>query len=105
MSVENVAATVEAVEAVATAEVVKEPRIALPVVAVEDYKVLAIGESSIPTATAAYLEISDINEYAQVAAVAKTCTNVKMSGGPKGCLVVIDGSHPLNAEKVTLLNP
>ena len=102
MSVENVA-TVEAVAV--TAEVVKEPRIALPVVAVEDYKVLAIGESSIPTATAAYLEISDINEYAQVAAVAKTCTNVKMSGGPKGCLVVIDGSHPLNAEKVTLLNP
>lgn len=93
--------------AVATTEVVavKEPRIALPIVAVEDYKVIEIGTSSVPTATAAYLEISDINEYAQVAAVAKTCTNVKMSGGAKGCLVVIDGSHPLNVEKVALLNP
>ena len=93
--------------AVATTEVVavKEPRIALPIVAVEDYKVIEIGTSSVPTATAAYLEISDINEYAQVAAVAKTCTNVKMSGGAKGCLVIIDGSHPLNVEKVALLNP
>lgn len=86
------------------AVVEKEVRIALPVIAVEDYKTLAVTTAEVPGAEAAFLNISDINEYAQFAAVAKTCSNVKIYGNGKGCSVVIDGSHPKNTEKVAQLN-
>lgn len=101
--------TVVETPVVATAAVAvkaeKEPRIALPVIAEADYKVLDFTTASEVAATAAYLNISDINEYAQFAAIAKGCSQVKIAGNAKGCLVVIDGSHPKNTERVALLNP
>ena len=93
------------VETPAVVKAEKEPRIALPVIAEADYKVLECTTASDVNATVAYLNISDINEYAQFAAVAKGCSQVKISGNAKGCLVAIDGSHPKNTDKVALLNP
>ena len=102
MSLDNVN-TVVAPEAAVVVE--KEPRIALPEIAEADYKVLTITNAEVPSAGVAFLNISDITEYAQFAAVARTCSHVKIAGNAKGCVVAIDGSHPLNAEKVVLLNP
>ena len=83
----------------------KESRIVLPEVVEADYKVIAFSTPETPVAGAAYIKIEDITEYAQVAAVAKTCEKVKIASTSKKALLVIDGSHPKNTEKVALINP
>ena len=86
------------------AVVEKEVRIALPEIAEADYKVIAFSTPETPVAGAAYIKVEDINEYAQVAAVAKSCEKVKIASTSKKALLVIDGSHPKNADKVALIN-
>ncbi len=102
MSVENVTPVVASEVAVAVA-VAKEKvaRIELPVVAVEDYKTLEISAVK----GAVVINVSDINEYAQVAAVVKTLKAVKYVSGNKGAIIVVDAQNLANVEKLTLLNP
>lgn len=97
MSVEN-NTVVASTEAVA---VEKVARIALPEVAVENYKALEISAVK----GAVVINVSDIEEYAQVAAVVKTLKAVKYVSGNKGAIIVIDALNLANAEKLLLLNP
>ena len=97
MSVEN-NAVVASTEAVAKEKVA---RIELPVVAVEDYKVLEISAVK----GAVVINVSTIEEYAQVAAVVKTLKAVKYVSGNKGAIIVVDAQNLANAEKLVLLNP
>ena len=97
MSVENIAVVAS------TVEVAKEKvaRIELPVVAVEDYKALEISAVK----GAVVINVSTIEEYAQVAAVVKTLKAVKYVSGNKGAIIVVDAQNLANAEKLVLLNP
>lgn len=97
MSVEN-NTVVASTEAVA---VEKVARIALPEVAVENYKALEISAVK----GAVVINVSDIEEYAQVAAVVKTLKAVKYVSGNKGAIIVVDALNLANAEKLLLLNP
>lgn len=98
MSVENVTPVVASTEVAAKEKVA---RIELPVVAVEDYKTLEISAVK----GAVVINVSDINEYAQVAAVVKTLKAVKYVSGNKGAIIIIDAQNLANVEKLTLLNP
>lgn len=100
MSVENIA-VVETSAAVETVATEKVARIALPEVAVENYKALEISAVK----GAVVINVSDIEEYAQVAAVVKTLKAVKYVSGNKGAIVVVDAQNLANAEKLLLLNP
>lgn len=93
--------------AVETTEVAAEKiaRIALPVIAVEDYKALEFKGANIDGAATAIITTGDINEYAQIAAVVKSCEKVLYSSGNKTCTIIIDGSLERNANQVALLNP
>ena len=99
MSVENIAVVETA--AVETVAAEKVARIALPEVAVENYKALEISAVK----GAVVINVSDIEEYAQVAAVVKTLKAVKYVSGNKGAIIVVDAQNLANAEKLLLLNP
>ena len=88
-----------------TVAVEKSTRISLPEITPEQYKVLEYKGSNIPGATAAIITTSDINEYAQIASIVKTCEKVLYSSGNKTCTIVVDGSLERNANQVALLNP
>lgn len=90
---------------ITTPVVEKVARIALPVVEVENFKVLEYKNSSVDGAPVAFVTVNDIEEYAQVALVTKTCTNVIYSSGNKTCTIVIDGTIERNQNQVALLNP
>lgn len=100
MSVENIA-VVETSAAVETVATEKVARIVLPEVAVENYKALEISAVK----GAVVINVSDLEEYAQVAAVVKTLKAVKYVSGNKGAIIVVDAQNLANAEKLLLLNP
>lgn len=101
MSVENIVVEAAAVETVETVATEKVARIVLPEVAVENYKALEISAVK----GAVVINVSDIEEYAQVAAVVKTLKAVKYVSGNKGAIIVVDAQNLANAEKLLLLNP
>ena len=83
----------------------KVARIALPELNVEDYKALEFKNSNTPGAEVAIITTGDITEYAQIAAIVKTCEKVLYSSGNKTCTIIIDGSLERNVNQVALLNP
>ena len=94
-----VAATVE------TPAVEKVAKITLPEIKVEDYKALEFKSSNTPGAEVAIITTGDITEYAQIAAVVKTCEKVLYSSGTRTCTIIVDGSLERNVNQVALLNP
>ena len=98
---ENITATT--VETAAAVE--KVARIELPVIEVENFKVLDYKNPNIVGSDAAIITTSDINEYAQIATVVKSCEKVLYSSGNKTCTIVVDGSLERNVNQVALLNP
>jgi hypothetical protein len=83
----------------------KVARIELPVIEVENFKVLDYKNPNITGSDAAIINTSDINEYAQIATVVKSCEKVLYSSGTKTCTIVVDGSLERNVNQVALLNP